>query len=62
MGDQSSPGALFSSNPQTPPPPGLLSCPTQTIQRRLNEIEADLRELEAKGTELELSLRSQSSE
>lgn len=36
-------------------------CKAQTIQRRLNEIEADLRELEAKGTELELSLRSQSS-
>ncbi|KAM5165887.1 F-actin-monooxygenase MICAL1 isoform 1-T5 [Callospermophilus lateralis] len=36
-------------------------CKAQTIQRRLNEIEAALRELEAEGVELELALRSQSS-
>lgn len=36
-------------------------CKAQAIQRRLNEIEAALRELEARGTELELALRSQSS-
>uniref|UniRef100_A0A8D2JM82 Molecule interacting with CasL protein 1 n=1 Tax=Sciurus vulgaris TaxID=55149 RepID=A0A8D2JM82_SCIVU len=36
-------------------------CKAQTIQRRLNEIEAALRELEAEGMELELALRSQSS-
>ncbi|EQB78441.1 protein-methionine sulfoxide oxidase MICAL1 [Camelus ferus] len=36
-------------------------CKAQAIQRRLNEIEVALRELEAKGTKLELALRSQSS-
>uniref|UniRef100_A0A8C6BEI4 Molecule interacting with CasL protein 1 n=1 Tax=Monodon monoceros TaxID=40151 RepID=A0A8C6BEI4_MONMO len=36
-------------------------CKAQAIQRRQNEIEAALRELEAKGTELELALRSRSS-
>ncbi|XP_057593663.1 F-actin-monooxygenase MICAL1 isoform X2 [Hippopotamus amphibius kiboko] len=36
-------------------------CKAQAIQRRQNEIEAALRELEAKGVELELALRSQSS-
>uniref|UniRef100_A0A8C5P215 [F-actin]-monooxygenase MICAL1 n=1 Tax=Jaculus jaculus TaxID=51337 RepID=A0A8C5P215_JACJA len=36
-------------------------CKAQAIQRRLNEIEAALRELEAEGTKLELALRSQSS-
>ncbi|XP_059970882.1 F-actin-monooxygenase MICAL1 isoform X5 [Mesoplodon densirostris] len=35
-------------------------CKAQAIQRRQNEIEAALRELEAKGTELELALRSRS--
>lgn len=35
-------------------------CKAQTIQRRLNEIEAALRELEAEGVKLELALRSQS--
>ncbi|MBW01756.1 Protein-methionine sulfoxide oxidase MICAL1, partial [Eschrichtius robustus] len=37
-------------------------CKAQAIQRRQNEIEAALRELEAKGTELELALRSRGSE
>ncbi|XP_077018702.1 F-actin-monooxygenase MICAL1 isoform X2 [Tamandua tetradactyla] len=36
-------------------------CKAQAIQRRLNEIEAALRELEAEGVKLELALRSQSS-
>nr|XP_054542827.1 F-actin-monooxygenase MICAL1 isoform X2 [Pan troglodytes] len=36
-------------------------CKAQTIQRRLNEIEAALRELEAEGVKLELALRRQSS-
>ncbi|XP_008070596.1 F-actin-methionine sulfoxide oxidase MICAL1 isoform X1 [Carlito syrichta] len=36
-------------------------CKAQAIQRRLNEIEAALRELEAEGMKLELALRSQSS-
>ncbi|KAB0401159.1 hypothetical protein E2I00_011369 [Balaenoptera physalus] len=36
-------------------------CKAQAIQRRQNEIEAALRELEAKGTELELALRSRGS-
>lgn len=40
---------------------GLLSSP-QSIQRRLNEIEAALRELEAEGMKVELALRNQSSE
>lgn len=34
----------------------------QAIQRRLNEIEATLRELEAEGMKVELALRNQSSE
>ncbi|XP_069866976.1 F-actin-monooxygenase MICAL1 isoform X2 [Dipodomys merriami] len=36
-------------------------CKAQAIQRRLNEIEAALRELEAEGIKLELALRSQDS-
>lgn len=36
-------------------------CKAQAIQRRLNEIEAAMRELETEGTRLELALRSQSS-
>ncbi|XP_053520908.1 F-actin-monooxygenase MICAL1 isoform X2 [Artibeus jamaicensis] len=36
-------------------------CKAQAIQRRLNEIEAALRELEAEGMKLELALRNQSS-
>uniref|UniRef100_A0A8C6RYW7 [F-actin]-monooxygenase MICAL1 n=1 Tax=Nannospalax galili TaxID=1026970 RepID=A0A8C6RYW7_NANGA len=36
-------------------------CKAQAIQRRLNEIEAAMRELEAEGMKLELALRSQSS-
>nr|KAF6462485.1 microtubule associated monooxygenase, calponin and LIM domain containing 1 [Molossus molossus] len=36
-------------------------CKAQAIQRRLNEIEAALRELEAQGMRLELALRNQSS-
>ncbi|KAM5256527.1 F-actin-monooxygenase MICAL1 [Ctenodactylus gundi] len=36
-------------------------CMAQAIQRRLNEIEVTLRELEAQGVGLELALRSQSS-
>ncbi|XP_005596926.1 F-actin-monooxygenase MICAL1 isoform X1 [Equus przewalskii] len=36
-------------------------CKAQAIQLRLNEIEVDLRELEALGMKLELALRSQSS-
>uniref|UniRef100_A0A2K6EFS3 Molecule interacting with CasL protein 1 n=1 Tax=Propithecus coquereli TaxID=379532 RepID=A0A2K6EFS3_PROCO len=36
-------------------------CKAQAIQRRLNEIEAALRELEAEGMKLEQALRSQSS-
>ncbi|XP_010633585.1 F-actin-monooxygenase MICAL1 isoform X2 [Fukomys damarensis] len=36
-------------------------CKAQAIQRRLNEIEVALRELEAEGVKLELALRSQSS-
>ncbi|XP_053446354.1 F-actin-monooxygenase MICAL1 isoform X1 [Nycticebus coucang] len=36
-------------------------CKAQAIQRRLNEIEAALRELEAKGVKLEQAIRSQSS-
>ncbi|XP_071074728.1 F-actin-monooxygenase MICAL1 isoform X7 [Dasypus novemcinctus] len=36
-------------------------CKAQAAQRRLNEIEAALKELEAKGVKLELALRSQSS-
>lgn len=34
----------------------------QAIQRRLNEIEATMRELETEGVKLELALRRQSSE
>lgn len=41
---------------------GLLSCTPQAIQRRLNQIEVALRELEAEGKKLELALRNQSSE
>ncbi|XP_032952170.1 F-actin-monooxygenase MICAL1 isoform X1 [Rhinolophus ferrumequinum] len=36
-------------------------CKAQAIQRRLNEIEAALRELEAEGMKVELALRNQSS-
>ncbi|XP_062042579.1 F-actin-monooxygenase MICAL1 [Lepus europaeus] len=36
-------------------------CKAQAVQRRLNEIEASLRELEAEGVRLELALRSQQS-
>nr|XP_019590530.1 PREDICTED: protein-methionine sulfoxide oxidase MICAL1 [Rhinolophus sinicus] len=36
-------------------------CKAQAIQRRLNEIEATLRELEAEGMKVELALRNQSS-
>ncbi|XP_059128477.1 F-actin-monooxygenase MICAL1 [Peromyscus eremicus] len=36
-------------------------CKAQAIQRRLNEIEAAMKELETEGTRLELALRSQSS-
>lgn len=36
-------------------------CKAQAIQRRLNEIEVALRELEAEGKKLELALRNQSS-
>lgn len=36
-------------------------CKAQSIQRRLNEIEAALRELEAEGVKLELAMRRQSS-
>uniref|UniRef100_A0A5F9CR37 [F-actin]-monooxygenase MICAL1 n=1 Tax=Oryctolagus cuniculus TaxID=9986 RepID=A0A5F9CR37_RABIT len=36
-------------------------CKAQAVQRRLNEIEASLRELEAEGVRLELALRSQHS-
>lgn len=36
-------------------------CKAQSIQRRLNEIEVALRELEAEGMKLELALRNQSS-
>lgn len=36
-------------------------CKAQSIQRRLNEIEAALRELEAEGMKVELALRNQSS-
>ncbi|XP_040584291.1 F-actin-monooxygenase MICAL1 [Mesocricetus auratus] len=36
-------------------------CKAQTIQRRLHEIEAAMRELETEGTKLELALRRQSS-
>lgn len=41
---------------------GILSSNPQAIQRRLNEIEAALRELENEGMEVELALRMQSSE
>lgn len=57
--------ALSCLGAPVPEQSGCLSlpfCTPQAVQRRLNEIEASLRELEAEGVQLELALRSQGSE